>query len=290
MRCIAGLETPDSGSVRIGGREVTELRPAERNVGMVFQDFALYPHLTAFENIAFGLRARKASPAIVRSEVAAAAAALDLEPLLQRKPGELSGGERQRVALARALVRHPDLFLMDEPLSNLDAELRARARTELRLFQQRLAVTAIYVTHDQTEAMSLADRVAVVREGRVEQVAAPLDLYRNPASIFVARFIGAPGMNVVPGGVLTQRANHELAGIRPEHVSLVEPAAGRVKATVEAVEMTGPDALVHVAVQGHRIAARCSISRSPAPGDEVGLFFDDLEVRYFDQATGEARQ
>lgn len=288
LRCIAGLEAPDEGSIVIKHRDVSALPPSERDVAMVFQDFALYPHLTTFENIAFGLRARKVRGEGLRREVEAAVEILGLRRVLERKPAELSGGERQRVALARAIVRHPHVFLMDEPLSNLDAELRVRARTELRSLQRRLRVTTVYVTHDQTEAMAIADRVVVLRAGRVEQIARPADLYRSPATVFVARFIGSPGMSVVPDRVLGFDGTR-LAGIRPEHVRLTPPAGARLDALVTAVEATGPDALVHLVTGGgEEIVARAASSTSVAEGDTAGVVFSDDDVHFFDPATGNA--
>ena len=288
LRCVAGLETPDAGAIRIKDRDATRLPPAERDVAMVFQDFALYPHLTTFENIAFGLRARGVRGDRLRTEAEAAAETLGLEAVLDRRPAELSGGERQRVALARAIVRHPHVFLMDEPLSNLDAELRVRARTELRALQRRLGVTTLYVTHDQTEAMAMADRVAVLRAGLVEQVAAPVELYRRPATVFVARFIGWPAMNVVPAPVLAAPKQGALAGIRAEHVRLVEPEGGRVRGVVDAVEATGPDALVHVTVDGHEVVTRAESVDVVAEGARVGLDFAPGDLYFFDAETEKA--
>ena len=191
LRLIAGLETPTAGRILIDGRDVTSLPPQDRDVAMVFQSYALYPHLTVRENLAFGLRVRRTPRDVIATQVERAAAALGLEPLLDRKPGQLSGGQRQRVALGRAMVRNPKVFLLDEPLSNLDARLRMETRAELARLHRRLGATSVYVTHDQEEAMTLGERMAVIRDGRIEQVAQPLEVYRRPASLFVAEFVGA---------------------------------------------------------------------------------------------------
>ena len=199
LRCLAGLETPTSGTIRLNGRLINDLPPQKRDLAMVFQSYALYPHLSVFDNLAFGLRLAKCPASEIHTRVRAVAEKLGISPHLQKKPRELSGGERQRVALGRAMVRQPRAFLMDEPLSNLDAALRLQMRTELLRLQRELQATFVYVTHDQTEAMTMGDRVAVLHQGRLQQVAPPAELYRHPVNLFVAGFIGSPAMNFIPG-------------------------------------------------------------------------------------------
>jgi ABC-type sugar transport system ATPase subunit len=286
LRCIAGLIRPDAGTVEIGGADVEALPPGERDVAMVFQEHALFPHMDVTENIAFGLRARGESSDEVKRRVGHAAELLDIESLLNRRPSALSGGERQRVALARAMVRAPRAFLMDEPLSDLDAELRAYMRGELKQLQRDLATTTVYVTHDQLEAMTMADRVAVLKEGRIEQVAEPTVLYDAPATMFVGRFIGYPPMNLVPAHLVGRR-DATTVGVRAEHVSLVGPGEGRVAGRVVGIEITGADAVIRVQFDDHLVAARISRSGIPAEGSGVGLAFDESRLRFFD-ADGRA--
>jgi len=242
LRCVAGLEEETSGQIVIGDEVVSGLRPSQRDIAMVFQFYALYPHLSVRDNLAFPLRAAKRPAAEVDERVNEAARMLRLEPFLDRRPGKLSGGEQQRVALGRAMVRHPKAFLMDEPLTNLDAELRADMRAELKHVQQRLSSTMIYVTHDQTEAMALGDRIAIMNKGRLEQLGAPMEVYDRPATLFAARFIGSPPMNLieaeVTNGHLTaaggltiaapegiQRGERVIAGVRPESFTVSDPAS-----------------------------------------------------------------
>ncbi len=270
LRLIAGLEEPSTGSIAIGGRDVTHAAPADRGLAMVFQSYALYPHLTVAENIAFPLKVAKRPGADIAARVAAVAESLDLTALLARRPGALSGGQRQRVSIARAIVREPQVLLLDEPLSNLDAELRVRMRHEFARLHARLATTMIYVTHDQLEAMTLANRIVVMSEGRIEQVGAPLDLYAAPATLHVARAIGSPGMNLMPAmieeadadGVTVRlpdghavRASVAGAagatvtlGVRPEH--LVPDAAGPFAGPVELFERLGPLSFAHLGARG----------------------------------------
>jgi ABC-type sugar transport system ATPase subunit len=222
LRCIAGLDEPTRGRIEIDGVEVTKKEPRERDLAMVFQSYALYPHLTVRENLAFGLKMRKTPRAEIESRVAEAAAMLELEPLLDRRPGQLSGGQRQRVAIGRAVVRRPRAFLFDEPLSNLDASLRGQMRVELMRLHQRLSATMIYVTHDQVEAMTLADRIAVLDRGRLQQVGPPDELYQNPANLFVAQFIGMPEMNIISGLPEAPKV-----GVRAEDVKLEAEGDGR---------------------------------------------------------------
>jgi ABC-type sugar transport system ATPase subunit len=245
LRLIAGLETPSSGRIAIGGVDVTAWPAQRRDLAMVFQSYALYPHMTVRDNLAYGLKVRGISRTATADRVARAADALGITPLLGRRPAQLSGGERQRVALGRAMVREPRAFLFDEPLSNLDPSLRAHARSELRRLHQRLGVTIVHVTHDQEEAMTLGGRIAVMREGRIEQVAAPLEIYERPANIFVARFIGAPAMNLLPARLFGLDAPEgSTVGIRAHDVRL--GSSGAIDAAVEMVEPRGPDYLIHL--------------------------------------------
>ncbi len=249
LRLLAGLETPTRGTIRIGGRDVSALPPRERNVAMVFQDYALYPHLTVRENLAFPLRMRGLPAAEREQRVARAAELLSLGGLLERAPRQLSGGERQRVAMGRALVREPAAFLLDEPLSNLDAKLRVQVRAEIAELRRRAPTTMLYVTHDQVEALTLGDRVAVLERGRLQQVETPARLYERPANRFVAGFIGSPPMNFAPARLLAAASagDDAVAGVRPEAVALVAPGtAGTLAATVEQVEALGHETLVHV--------------------------------------------
>jgi ABC-type sugar transport system ATPase subunit len=253
----------------------------------VFQDYALYPHLTVRENIAFGLRARKMPAAEASAKAEEAARLLGLDPALDRAPGALSGGERQRVALARALVRRPEAFLLDEPLSNLDAELRSQTRLEIRELQRRLEVTTLYVTHDQVEALTMGDIVVVLRAGRIEQMGPPREVYETPANAFVARFLGSPPMNLLPGA-LVGGVDGQLVGIRPERLALVTPEEGRLQGVVAAVEHTGAEAVVHVDVAGERTLVRCDARHAPVTGAGVGLGFSDGDIHHFEGPDGKA--
>jgi multiple sugar transport system ATP-binding protein len=287
LRCIAGLEAVDDGVIRIGGRDVTRVRPAARNVSMVFQSYALFPHLTVWENIAFGLVVREEPKAEVRGRVAEASQLVGVEALLERRPYELSGGERQRVALARALVRRPDAFLLDEPLSNLDAGTRVEMRTELRRLHREVGATMLHVTHDQVEALTLGDRIAVMDAGRVRQVGTPDELYLRPRDRFVATFLGTPAMNF-----LSAAAAHAflpvpegtVLGIRPEHVHLVPDG---VPARVEIVEVAGSDAFVHV---DRGLVSKVPAAGRPVEGAHVGLAIDRADAHLFDEASGDRIQ
>jgi ABC-type sugar transport system ATPase subunit len=285
LRAIAGLETLDEGTIEVAGRDVTKAPPGERSVAMVFQEYALYPHMTVRANVAFGMRARREGRGEIDRKLDTAARHLGLEDVLARRPSELSGGERQRVALARAMVREPDLFLMDEPLSNLDAKLRAQMRTEIRNLQRAVGATMLYVTHDQVEAMTMADRVAVLRDGLVEQVAAPIDLYDRPATAFVARFVGNPPMNLVESPPWDPGAT---VGIRPEHVALVPPGAGRLDGRIVEIEFTGNESVVHVDCGYSTILVRTPRGFSPRVGAETGVSFEDGAVRRFSGRDGAA--
>ena len=282
LRVVAGLEEADAGTVRIGDRDVTRLPAGRRNVSMVFQSYALFPHLTVRENIGFGLAVRGMPKAEAASRVDWAAGLVGCTPFLDRRPAQLSGGERQRVALARALVREPDAWLLDEPLSNLDAELRAQMRAELKALHARLPTTTLYVTHDQTEALTLGDRIAVMRAGRLEQVGTPDEIWSAPASVFVARFVGSPAMNLVPAGALPVDARGAAqVGIRPEHVAL--DGAG-LPAAVTLVEPVGSEALVHLDAGGVALVARVDAAARPAVGDRVGVVLDAARLHRFDEA------
>jgi ABC-type sugar transport system ATPase subunit len=281
LRCIAGLEAPDSGVIEVGGRDVTGLSPGDRNVAMVFQEHALYPHLSVEENIAFGLRARRLPSAEIWAAVLRVVGLLGLEDAQARYPGELSGGERQRVALARAIVREPEAFLMDEPLSNLDAELRAQTRADIRELQRQLSTTMVYVTHDQIEAMTIGDRVVVLRAGHIEQIAPPMDLYEAPANAFVARFFGSPPMNLFPAALHRGPDGASVLGLRPERIGLTPPAEGRLSGRVTLVEPIGGESIVHIDVEGNRLLAKVPAQRAPSAGADVGLTFADEDIHGF---------
>ena len=280
LRLIAGLDQPTAGTIRIGGRDVTRLAPAARGIAMVFQSYALFPHLTVAENIVFGLRVRKVPDRAAR--LARVAELLGLGALLGRKPAQLSGGQQQRVALGRALVAEAPVCLMDEPLSNLDAQLRGEMRREIRSLQQRLAITMVYVTHDQTEAMTMADRVVLLREGRIEQVGSPEELYARPATAFTASFIGAPPMNL-----LELNGAGTLTGIRPEDMRLAD--AG-LEARVESVEYLGADTLV-AARSGEQTFLVRVPGRAPVRADQtVRAAWDPQHEHHFDVTTGRRKQ
>jgi len=290
LRTIAGLEQPDSGDVLIGGHVVTGLPPRARKIAMVFQSYALYPHKTVLKNITFPLKAARLPAQMQRERVRWASELLGIEHLLQRRPRQLSGGERQRVALARALVREPRVFLLDEPLSNLDAKLRATARDELKRFQQRVGTTTVYVTHDQAEAMGLGDRIAVMQNGRLRQLGPPVEVYDDPADTFVATFIGSPPMNLVARGA-------HLVGFRPEHLLPIENVTTADRATmpfhIERVEYLSGDRHVYGTVKGigeqTRVIARLpSTIDTPIASDEIHDFAVRADrLRFFDADTGE---
>jgi sn-glycerol 3-phosphate transport system ATP-binding protein len=280
LRLIAGLEQPDSGTVMIGGTDVTHQTPAQRKIAMVFQSYALFPHLSVAENIVFGLRVRRISRAERDSRLKRVADIVGLAQLLDRKPSQLSGGQRQRVALGRAIIAEARLCLMDEPLSNLDAKLRHEMRTEIRALQQRLGMTMVYVTHDQTEAMTMADRVVLMRDGRIEQNGPPEQLYSQPATAFTARFIGTPPMNLIA-------RDGRLIGIRPEHIRIVSQDGH--PAHVKSVEHLGADSIVLCEIGGEPVSVRQDGFSKAAPGDDIRLAWTPSDEHQFDQATG-ARQ
>ena len=279
LRCVAGLENPDDGRITVGGRDVTELDPGDRDLAMVFQEYALYPHMTVEDNISFGLRARKLAPEEIEKKVADAAELLGIETTLDRRPAELSGGERQRVALARAIVRAPTAFLLDEPLSNLDAELRAFMRAEIRGLQRTLGTTALYVTHDQVEALTMGDKVAVLRAGKLEQFGTPSDIYDRPSSTFVARFIGMPPMNVVPVAMLGP--GDGFAGLRPEDLRITPAAGATLAGKVVHSDALGHEVIVHVAIADEVLLVRCTRDGAPALHSETGLTYNDADVYRF---------
>ena len=280
LRLIAGLETVSAGRICIGGADVTDLPPSRRSVAMVFQSYALFPHLSVAENIVFGLKVRRVPAAERARRLARVAELLGLETLLERKPSQLSGGQQQRVALGRAIIAEKPVCLMDEPLSNLDAQLRADMRREIRTLQQTLGITMVYVTHDQTEAMTMADQVVLLRAGRVEQDAAPADLYARPATVFAARFIGTPPMNVVTDS----RREGGLLGVRPEDVRLGED--GALAARVVAVEYLGADSIVMCAAGAETIAVRAPGRVQLVPGAAVRLGWDPDAVHLFEATSG----
>lgn len=281
LRLIAGLEEVDSGTITIGGRDVTHLSPAERRISMVFQSYALFPHLDVAENIVFGLRVRGVGRGERDARLKRVADIVGLSQLLERKPSQLSGGQRQRVALGRAIIAESPVCLMDEPLSNLDAKLRHEMRTEIRSLQQRLGMTMVYVTHDQTEAMTMADRVILMRDGVIEQNGAPHELYNQPASDFTARFIGTPPMNIISW------RDGSLLGVRPEHVSIVE--SGGLPATVKATEYLGADSIVLCDVEGETVAIRqAGFCQLPA-GAKIGLGWQERHIHLFERTSGKRR-
>jgi multiple sugar transport system ATP-binding protein len=298
LRLIAGLDTPSQGDIRIGARSVANLPPRSRGIAMVFQNYAVFPHLTVFENIAFGLRMKKLDQATVEQKVGRAAELMHIEELLKRYSGQLSGGQRQRVAVARALAMEPEVLLMDEPLSNLDALLRLEMRAELKGVLQESRTTTIYVTHDQVEAMSLGDRIAVMHQGRIVQAARPIDVYRDPATRFVGGFIGNPPMNFLPA---TRIDGHwEVAGrpfpgpaarkaiefgIRPEDLA---PAGSGLSGDVKVVEPLGAHQLVTMTVGGHLFRAVLESDYKVEPGDQLALAPRTDRIRWFDVESGGA--
>ena len=289
LRLIAGLETLSAGSITLDGRDITRLPSAQRDLAMVFQSYALYPHMTVAENMSFSLRLAKADPAVIRKKVDRAAEILNLGPYLQRLPRELSGGQRQRVAIGRAIVREPKVFLFDEPLSNLDAALRGQTRVEIAKLHRELGATTIYVTHDQVEAMTLADQVVVLRDGAIEQVGSPLTLYDRPANRFVAQFIGTPQMNVVDRAELPPAsvpvAGAAYVGIRPEDLRLAPAGQGQIAAQVELVEALGAETLVYLHTpRGAQIVLRQNSRTTLAAGDDVGVDVELGHLHWFDAA------
>ena len=308
LRMIAGLESITSGDISIGGRRVNDLEPRERDIAMVFQSYALYPHLDVRDNMSFSLKLRGKTPDDIAAQIGQTSGVLNLDHLLERFPRQLSGGQRQRVAMGRAIVRHPQVFLFDEPLSNLDAQLRIAMRTEIRALHQRLGATSVYVTHDQVEAMTMADRMVVMYGGRVEQIGAPLDVYDQPQTLYVARFIGAPSINVVDGVIASVAdsatgrplvtnsgaviatidapvpAGPVNAAFRPEHL---EPDdRGALAGTIAVVENLGHQTYVFVETADGRLCLLLDRSRRPRTGDAIRLAVRPGRLHLFDPATG----
>ena len=282
LRVIAGLEDATSGTVTIGDDIVNTVPPAKRGIAMVFQSYALYPHLTVKGNMGLGLKQEGQSKAVIEERVAKASKMLSLDDYLARRPSELSGGQRQRVAIGRAIVRDPKLFLFDEPLSNLDAALRMNTRVEIASLHRTLSASMIYVTHDQIEAMTLADKIVVLRDGRIEQVGSPMELYNNPANRFVAGFLGSPSMNFLERSV-PQRAGAETMGIRPEHLKLDD--AGSIQGTVTHVERLGCDTNLLVETEaGERLTVRLFGQNDTKVGTHIGLNYDHENAFHFDEA------
>ncbi len=300
MRMIAGLEDPTRGDILIGDRRVNDDLPKDRDIAMVFQNYGLYPHMSVADNIAYPLKVRGVARSEIPAKVRAAAEQVELLEFLDRKPRALSGGQRQRVALARAIVRTPQVFLMDEPLSNLDAKLRVTMRAELKHLSHRLRITTVYVTHDQIEAMTLADRVAVMQHGRIVQLGTPADIYNQPKTLFVAGFIGSPAMNLVDGEIIdgSFRADDVslldtvlpsrqglVLGVRPEDIQVVERGGGDFDAPVFAVENTGESVLITVNAGSQRLTAKADRHATTVIDEIVGLKLDPAHVYYFDRET-----
>jgi sn-glycerol 3-phosphate transport system ATP-binding protein len=312
LRMVAGLESITAGEIAIGGRVVNRLEPKDRDIAMVFQNYALYPHMSVYDNIAYGLRIRGLTKAEIDAKVKEAAALLEIGAFLDRKPRALSGGQRQRVAMGRAIVRDPQVFLFDEPLSNLDAKLRTQMRVEINKLQRRLGVTSLYVTHDQVEAMTLAGRLMVMNSGLAEQVGSPMEVYRRPASTFVAGFIGSPAMNFIPGRIAAAEDTVELpggetlrlaraygsagrpvtVGIRPEHLSLQADATGGqgLNVTADLVEALGADTLVHgrLGSLADALLARLPGNSMVRTGDRLTLAVLPDNMHLFDADSGRA--
>ena len=296
LRLIAGLEQIDGGRLVLDGRDITHAPSSKRDLAMVFQSYALYPHMSVFENMSFALKLAKEDPAVIREKVERAAKILNLTQYLDRTPKALSGGQRQRVAIGRAIVRAPKVFLFDEPLSNLDAALRGQTRVEIAKLHRDLGATTIYVTHDQVEAMTLADRIGVLRDGLIEQVGTPLELYDRPANQFVAQFIGSPQMNVVEGRHLPQVAGVPaggFVGLRPEDVTLqaaAQAGSGGLPGTVELVESLGAETLIYVTVDsGAQLVSRQPVRSNLHNGDRVGVFVEAANAHRFDAQGRAAR-
>ena len=309
LRMIAGLEDPTAGRIFVDGTDITDVDPGKRDVALVFQSYALYPHMTVMQNMKLGLQARGMKKAEATTRARETAATLGLEPFLDKKPGKLSGGQRQRVALGRAIVRQPALFLMDEPLSNLDLKLREQMRTELKLLHARLGITTVYVTHDQSEALILSDRVAVMRDGEIQQIGNPSRVYEAPGSRFVAEFIGSPGINLLSGAVQSGfvfigdaavgraagvRQGDLLVGIRPENVLITEPDKGPLTGVVDIIEPNGAVVFAFIRLDDkfdvlhtrERLVVSVDAHIGVHPGERVSLALRDGYLRLFDQVSG----
>ena len=308
LRCIAGLEQPSEGRIRIGNRDVTDVPARDRDIAMVFQSYALYPHMTVYDNMAFGLKMRKAPKQEIDGRVREAADFLGLTELLSRKPKQLSGGQRQRVALGRALVRKPQAFLLDEPLSNLDAKLRTHTRTELARLHKQLNATMVYVTHDQVEAMTLGQRIVVLKDGIVQQVDTPLGAYQRPANRFVAGFIGSPAMNFLdgklssrelvvnglhfplPANIKAPTSGEVILGLRPEQIHIGTAPSSHVgfEVLVDVVEPLGNEILIYGKIGDIRLVIRSAPTASIKPDDRLSVSFDPTTAHYFDGASDAA--
>ena len=287
LRAIAGLEDIERGRIVIGGRDVTDVEPSERDLAMVFQSYALYPHMDVRKNMEFGIKVAKIDPKERSERIARAAEILQLSEHLERKPAQLSGGQRQRVAIGRAIVKNPQLFLFDEPLSNLDAKLRVRMRVELETLQKKLGTTMIYVTHDQTEAMTMADQIVILQDGVIEQTGSPLEVYHDPKSEFVAGFIGSPAMNLCDAAklpsTLALAPACARAGVRPEHMELAAPGAGLLDATVTVREDLGSDSFIYLSMAGGlEMVVKQEGDSSIAEGDRVGVSWQPGKLYQFD--------
>jgi sn-glycerol 3-phosphate transport system ATP-binding protein len=302
---IAGLETITEGEIAIAGKRVNEVEPKDRNIAMVFQNYALYPHMSVYENMSYGLRIRRMPPAEINERVQRAAKILELGALLERRPRQLSGGQRQRVAMGRAIVREPAAFLFDEPLSNLDAKLRVQMRLEIQKLHRNLKTTSIFVTHDQVEAMTLADRMIVMNAGIAEQIGRPLEVYEDPASLFVAGFIGSPAMNFLPGrragemvdiggdmrvplpeGLRARAPESITVGVRPEHLKPGASDGSVFRFKVDSVEALGADSLVHGMSAAGEIVARVDGHATPSPGESLAFTSMPGRLYFFDTASG----
>jgi multiple sugar transport system ATP-binding protein len=294
LRMIAGLEDVTAGTISIGGRAVNNLAPKDRDIAMVFQSYALYPHMTVRENLEFGLKMREVPRDEINKRVAAAAEILGIGQLLERKPKDLSGGQRQRVAVGRAIVRQPAVFLFDEPLSNLDAKLRVQTRGEITRLQQTLGTTSVYVTHDQIEAMTMGHRITVMRDGKIQQVGTPREVYEHPANAFVAQFIGTPPMNLIRATVENgtafslplplENGRKVILGIRPEHLT----HGGAIKATVDVVEPIGHESIVYATADGEKLVAIFDPHETPKVGETIALSVDPGRVHLFDAESEKA--
>ncbi len=312
LRMIAGLEEISEGDIYIDGKLVNEISPKDRDIAMVFQNYALYPHMTVFENMAFGLKLRKFSKEEIKERVTSAAQILDMEEYLDRKPKALSGGQRQRVAVGRAIVRKPKVFLFDEPLSNLDAKLRVQMRTEISKLHARLGATMIYVTHDQTEAMTMGDKIVVMKDGLVQQIDSPLNLYNTPGNKFVAGFIGSPSMNFIEGvlssspKMIFESLNQDISfevpdqynsilksfsgsevtlGIRPENISLTSADLNNpivIKSKLDVIEPMGNEIFIYFNIGGNQLTGRVPTEIIPKVGDEIEMYFNSGKLHFFD--------
>jgi sn-glycerol 3-phosphate transport system ATP-binding protein len=306
LRMVAGLETISGGECRIGGRVVNEVEPADRDIAMVFQNYALYPHMSVYDNMAYGLRNRKTPEAEIKARVAEAARILAIEPFLERRPRQLSGGQRQRVAMGRAIVRKPQVFLFDEPLSNLDAKLRVQMRVEIKRLQRELGVTSLYVTHDQVEAMTLSDQLVVMNGGRIEQIGKPTELYMRPRTTFVAGFIGSPPMNMLKGVITDRQAligdlklpipglasdvaegREVIVGLRPEDIVAADPRDRSHAISIDFVEELGATRLLHGNFEGQGLVVQAPTSQNVASDGRIGFSIAPSAVHIFDPMSGE---